>query len=326
MFNLNEEQELRARKIHEKFIVFDAHCDTVLSVLAGERRLGDRSQKGHVDIPRLISGGVDVQIFAVFVCPEWYNDPVNNTLKGISTLKKEVEQNRDYIILAHSTEDIDKAVKQGKISALLSIEGGEALQGDLDMLSIYRELGVRSLTLTWNNRNALADGAMEQNSRGGLSDFGVAVVKEMERIDMIVDIAHISPAGFWDVIEISKKPLIVSHSLPRKFIDSPRNLDVEQIKAVAQKGGVIGASLYFSSYGGGEGSIKKLLDVIDYFVEVAGPDHVGLGTDFDGFKENIPGIGSCEDMTNITRGLVSRGYKDEYIEKIIGKNFMRVFG
>lgn len=326
LFNLNEEMELRARQIHDKFIVFDAHCDTILSVLEGARRLGDRSENGHIDIPRLIAGGVNAQVFAVFVRPEWYNDPVHNTLKGISTLKKEIEQNRKNIMFAYSSEDIDKAAKQGKVSALLSIEGGEALQGDLDMLRVYRELGVRSLTLTWNNRNALADGAMEQNSGGGLSDFGVSVVKEMERIGMIVDIAHISPAGFWDVIEISTKPPIVSHSLPRKFVDSPRNLDDEQIKAIAQKGGVIGASLYFSSYGGGKGSIQKALDVIDYFVNLAGPDHVGLGSDFDGFEENIPGIGSCEEMINITRGLVSRGYADEHIEKILGKNFMRVYG
>ncbi|MGI6485352.1 MAG: dipeptidase [Tepidanaerobacteraceae bacterium] len=325
MFDLTEEQESRAKRIHNKYIVFDAHCDTILSVLAGERKLGDRSEKGHIDIPRLIAGSVNAQVFAVFVRPEWYNNPVFYTLKGISLLKNEIEQNSAKITFARSSEDIEKIARQGKISALLSIEGGEALQGDLDMLRIYNELGVRSITLTWNNRNALADGAMEQNSKGGLSDFGVAVVKEMNRLGMIVDIAHISPQGFWDVIENSTKPPIVSHSLPRRFVDSPRNLDDDQIKAVAQKGGVIGASLYFSSYGDCKGSIQKVLDVIDYFVNIAGPDHVGLGSDFDGFDYNIPGISSCEEVINITRGLVSRGYGDEEIEKILGKNFLRVY-
>lgn len=325
MFKLTGEQEERARRIHAKSIVFDAHCDTILSVIEGERSLGEKSDRGHIDIPRLRSGGVNAQVFAVFVRPEWYYDAVHMTMKGISILKSQMEQNGSEVDIAYSAADVEKAAKDGKIAALISIEGGEALQGDIHMLRIYRELGVSSIVLTWNRRNAIADGAQDLRSGGGLSDFGVEVVKEMERLGMLVDIAHISPKGFWDVLDVARKPLIVSHSMPRKFMDIPRNLDDEQIKAVAERNGVIGATFYFSSYGGRQGSIENILDVIDYFVDVAGIDHVGIGSDFDGYDGNVEGLESCEKMINLTRGLVFRGYSDEDIKKILGGNFLRVY-
>jgi membrane dipeptidase len=325
LFKLSEDQEERARRLHKESIVFDAHCDTILSVIDGERSLGEKSEKGHIDIPRLKSGGVKAQVFAVFVRPEWYHDAVHSIMKGISIFKKQIEQNSEDVCFAGAAGDIKKAAENGKIAALLSIEGGEALQGDIHMLKIYRELGVSSLVLTWNHRNAIADGAQDLRSGGGLSDFGVEVVKEMERLDMVVDIAHISPKGFWDVLDVAQKPFIISHSLPRKFMDIPRNLDDGQIKAVAEKGGVIGATFYFSSYGGQQGSIENILDVIDYFVNIAGVEHVGIGSDFDGYDGNVNGLESCEKMINLTRGLVYRGYSDEDIAKILGKNFIRVF-
>ncbi|MDI3481727.1 MAG: rane dipeptidase [Tepidanaerobacteraceae bacterium] len=326
MFALNEEQEQRARRIHAESIVFDAHCDTILSVIDGERTLGEKSEKGHVDIPRLRNGGVNAQVFAVFVRPEWYFDAVHMTMKGISILKSQLEQNSSKARIAFSAADVEKSAKEGKIAALISIEGGEALQQDIHMLRIYRELGVSSIVLTWNHRNAIADGAQDARSGGGLSDFGVDVVKEMERLGMLVDIAHISPKGFWDVMDVATKPVIVSHALPRKFMDIPRNLDDEQIRAVAEKDGVIGATFYFSSYGGRQGSIEDILDVVDYFVNVAGIDHVGIGSDFDGYEGSVSGLESCEKMINLTRGLVYRGYSDEEVEKILGKNFLRVYG
>jgi len=325
LFKLTEDQQERARRIHANSIVFDAHCDTILSVIDGERSLGEKSDKGHIDIPRLKSGGVDAQVFAVFVRPDWYHDAVHRTMKGISVFKKQIEQNSNDICLTKSAEDIKKAAASGKIAALISIEGGEALQGDIHMLSIYKELGVSSIVLTWNHRNAIADGAQDLRSGGGLSDFGVKVIKEMERLGMAVDLAHISPKGFWDALNVVANPIIVSHSLPRKFMDIPRNLDDEQIKAVAAMDGVIGATFYFSSYGGQQGSIENILDAIDYFVNVAGIDHVGIGSDFDGYDGNVEGIESCEKMMNLTRGLVYRGYSDEDIEKILGGNFLRVY-
>lgn len=325
MIYLSQEQEKRANQLHKNSIFFDAHCDSILSVLAGERSLCQRSELGHLDIPRLKEGGVDVQVFSIFVRPDWYHDAVHATLKGIAVLKKELLRCPRNVLFVSNSSGAQRAVEEGRIAALLSIEGGEALQGDLDMLSIYHELGVSSLILTWNHRNAIADGALDLRSGGGLSDFGVEVVKEMERLGMVVDLAHISPNGFWDVMEVSEKPLIVSHTLPRSFMDTPRNLDDEQIKAIADKGGVIGVTFYFSSYGGKQGSVETLLDVIDYFVKLAGIDHVGIGSDFDGYSGQVIGLESCKDMINITRGLVYRGYTDEDIEKILGKNFMRVF-
>ncbi|KXG78723.1 hypothetical protein AN618_00610 [Fervidicola ferrireducens] len=325
MFQLSEEQEQRALRLHRESIIFDAHCDTVLQVLEGKRTLGERSEDGHVDVPRLKAGGIKAQVFSVFVRPEWYGDAVHATLKGIVTLTREIKKNEDDVMLARSFKDVKKAVAEGKVAAFISIEGGEALQGDLDMLEVYAKMGVSSIILTWNNRNAIADGAGDIRSNGGLSSFGVEVIKEMERLGMVVDLAHISPKGFWDALEVCEKPVIVSHALPRKFMDIPRNLDDEQIKAVAERGGVIGVSFYFTSYGGAEGSLEKVLDAIDYIADKAGVDCVGIGSDFDGFTGTVEGLESCEKFINITRGLVHRGFSDEDIEKILGGNFMRVY-
>ncbi|MDN5331252.1 MAG: rane dipeptidase [Tepidanaerobacteraceae bacterium] len=325
MLRLSEEQEQRALRLHRESIIFDAHCDTVLQVLEGKRTLGERSEDGHVDIPRLKAGGIKAQVFSVFVRPEWYGDAVHATLRGIVTLTREIKKNEDDVMLARSFKDAKKAVAEGKVAAFISIEGGEALQGDLDMLEVYAKMGVSSIILTWNNRNAIADGAGDIRSNGGLSSFGVEVIKEMERLGIVVDLAHISPKGFWDAMEVCEKPVIVSHALPRKFMDIPRNLDDEQIKAVAERGGVIGVSFYFTSYGGAEGSLEKVLDAIDYIADKAGVDCVGIGSDFDGFTGTVEGLESCEKFINITRGLVHRGYSDEDIEKILGGNFMRVY-
>jgi membrane dipeptidase len=325
LFKLNEEQEKRASRIHDTSFVFDAHCDTILSILKGERSLGERSDLGHIDLPRLKEGGINAQTFAVFVCPEWYNDAAHSVMKAIAVLKRELQKNSNVVGLARTGSDIRKIYDEGKTVALLSIEGGEALQADIDMLDIYKELGVTSITLTWNNRNAIADGALDLRSGGGISDFGVEVIKQMEQLGILIDLSHISPNGFWDVMEIATKPVIVSHSLPRKFMDIPRNLDDKQIKAIAQKDGVIGASFYVSSYGESAGDIEDILDAIDHFVNIAGVEHVGLGSDFDGISENVEGIESCEKMINITRGMVYRGYSDEEIQKILGGNFLRIF-
>lgn len=325
MFKLTAEQELLALKIHENSFVFDSHCDTILSVIDGERKLGAKSDNGHVDIPKLKAGGVNAQVFAVFVRPEWYYDAVHATMKGISILKREIENNDNDIFLARSYADIRKAVSENKIAALLSIEGGEALQGDIEMLRIYKELGVNSLILTWNNRNEIADGAEDLRSGGGLSNFGVEVITEMERLGMLVDLSHISPCAFWDVIKIIKTPFIVSHTLPRHFMDIPRNLDDPQIKAVAENGGVIGVSFYFHSYGGTQASVERVLDAIDYITALVGPDFVGIGSDFDGYDGTVAGLEDCEKLINITRGLVFRGYSDDDVEKILGANFLRVY-
>lgn len=325
MLRLSEEQEQRALRLHRESIVFDAHCDTILDVLEGKRNLGERSKEGHLDLPRLKAGGVKAQVFAVFVRPEWYFDAVHATLKGIVTLAREIKKNEKDAMLVRGFDDAQKAIGDGKVAAFMSIEGGEALQGDLDMLEVYAKMGVSSIALTWNNRNAIADGAGDVRSNGGLSSFGVEVIKEMERLGIVVDLAHISPKGFWDALEICEKPFIVSHTLPRKFMDIPRNLDDQQIKAVAERGGVIGVSFYFASYGGKGGTLDTVLDAIDYIADKAGVDCIGIGSDFDGFSGTVEGLESCEQFINITRGLVKRGYSDEDIKKILGGNFMRVY-
>ncbi|MDI3533847.1 MAG: rane dipeptidase [Thermosediminibacterales bacterium] len=325
MFKLSKQQEERAYELHKKSLVFDAHCDTVLDVYYKNRKIGKRSEEGHVDLPRLKKGGINAQIFALFIKPQFKPyGALRETLRLYNTLYNEVENNRDVIEFAYSVEDIKQNFRESKISAVVSVEGGEALEGDIDVLSVLYRLGIRCITLTWNQRNQIGDGVDETRTGGGLTEFGIEVVKEMNRLGMMIDVSHLSEAGFWDVIETSNKPIIASHSNARKLCDHPRNLYDEQIKALADNGGVIGVS-FATPCLQKEKNLEDFLDHIDYISQLVGIDHIGLGMDFDGIDYCPRGVGSVEKAPNITRGLVYRGYTDEQVQKILGLNFLRVF-
>ena len=319
---------VKAKQVHQKAIVFDGHCDTILEIVNHKRSLGSRASTGHLDIPRLKEGGIDIQVFAVFIEDIYKPDrSLKRTLQLIDCFYNEIGKNQDEISLITNFNQLEEVNRAGKIAAVLSIEGGEALEGDLAVLRVLYKLGVRLLTLTWNQRNQIADGLNESRTGGGLTEFGIRVIEEMNRLGMLVDVSHLSEAGFWDVVKYSKTPIIASHSNCYTICPHRRNLKDGQIKAIVDKGGVIGITFVpnFLTQENKKATLEDVIKHIDYLVEKAGVDYVGLGSDFDGTGGLPLDLEGVEKVPNITIELVKRGYKEEDIKKILGGNFLRVF-
>lgn len=316
-------------ELHRDSIIFDGHCDTLLEVLDGKRKLSERSSEGHIDLPRLREGGVTAQVFAVFIEDRYLPaGAAKQTLRMLDTLYRELEANAGSFILATKAADIEHAKSAGKVAAVIGIEGAESLEGDLALLRVFYHLGLRLVTIAWSRRNQAADGVHESRTGGGLSSFGVDLVKECNRLGILVDISHLSAAGVRDVLQISPQPVIASHSNAYALCPHVRNLNDEQLTALAEKGGVVGVTFVpsFLTEERNEASLDKLLDHIDHIVRVAGIDHVGLGSDFDGFGPPPPtGLDDVTRLPGITAGLVARGYSAEQVRKILGGNFLRVF-
>jgi len=313
-----------AEILHNESVVLDTHCDTLTAMLDEDRPLAGRSGLGQLDLLRLKTGGVNVQFFAAFIAPEFKTIAVKRALELIDLFYREMEENSDSIFHAKSAVDIDKAIAESKIAAFLSIEGGEALAGSLGILRVLYRLGVRSLTLTWNGRNELGDGVGEDSPGEGLTEFGKAVVKEMNNLGMLVDVSHLSEQGFWDVLRTTKQPVIASHSNCRALCDHPRNLTDKQIKALAYQGGVIGITFVPDFLGCENPSVDDVFAHIDHVIAVGGVNCVGLGSDFDGTEELPAGLVDCSCLPVITKGLLERGYSKKVIKKVLGGNFIRV--
>jgi len=319
---------IKVEQMHQKAMVFDGHCDTILEVMNHKRTLGRRSSTGHLDIPRMKEGGVDVQFFAVFIEDIYKPDrSLKRTLQLIDCFYREIEKNQNDISLVVNYNQIEEANKTGKIAAVLSIEGGEAIEGDLGVLRVLYKLGVRLLTLTWNQRNQIADGIGEYRTGSGLTELGLKVIDEMNDLGMLIDVSHLSETGFWDVIKRSKAPIVASHSNCYTLCPHLRNLKDEQIKTLTDKGGVIGITFVpnFLTQEKRKTTVEDVVKHIDYLVGKAGVDYVGLGSDFDGTDALPLGLEGVDKVPNITKELLDRDYKEKDIKKILGGNFLRVF-
>lgn len=319
---------IKAKQMHQKAIVFDGHCDTILEIMNHKKSLGSRTPTGHLDIPRMQEGGVDVQFFAIFIEDVYKPDrSLKRTLQLIDCFYREIEKNQDDISLVTNYNQIMEVNRAGKIAAILSIEGGEALEGDLGVLRVLYRLGVRLLTLTWNQRNQIADGIGESRTGSGLTEFGLKVIEEMNRLGMLIDVSHLSETGFWDVVKRSKTAIVAYHSNCYALCPHLRNLKDEQIKALGDKDGVIGITFVpnFLTQEKRKTTVKDVVKHIDYLVEKVGVDCVGLGSDFDGTGGLPLGLEGVDKVPNITGELLDRGYKEKDIKKILGENFLRVF-
>lgn len=309
--------------LHRKNVVVDAHCDTLTVIEKQKRCLSEDAGIGQVDLPRLQRGSINVQFFAVFISPRCRKHILVRTMEVIARFYREMAENTTFIVPVFNYHTLTSVLAQEKIAALLTVEGGEVLMGSLGVLQSLYHLGVRSLTLTWNYRNELGDGvAVEQT--GGLTKFGVAVVKEMNSLGMLIDVAHLASPGFWDVLEISQQPVIVSHANSYSLCRHSRNIKDEQIKALAVCGGVICLCFYPPFIHPDRPSLEKLLDHVDYIANLAGVDCIGLGSDFDGISEVIPELADASCLPVFTHGLLARGYPEEAIKKILGGNLLRV--
>ncbi|MFQ5859338.1 MAG: dipeptidase, partial [Anaerolineae bacterium] len=316
----------QALQFHHASLVFDGHCDTILRMVDGTCQFVERSDVGQVDLPRLRDGGVDAQIFACCVGGPEAERPLVHFLRMADALHTEVEAHPAELVLARCAADIEQAHRDGKTACILSMEGAEPLEEDLAVLRSAYRLGLRNIGLVWSGRNALGSAVFGDGiDDSGLSEFGREVVRECNRLGIMVDMSHLNEAGFWDVIDITEKPVVASHSNARKLYDHPRNLWDEQIQAIAEAGGLVGVVFTFLTEGRSAATLNHVLDQVDHMVALVGPEYVGLGSDFDGIRHTPAGLEDVSRMGAITRGLLARGYQEEDVVKILGGNWLRVF-
>lgn len=230
----------RAKRLHFSSIVLDTHADTPQRMLTGNFELGKRDTEGHVDIPRMREGGLNAQFFSIFISGRIMGPPaIQQALDQIDIVRQNVRQHSKDLTLATTAEEIRQAHAQGKIAILMGMEGGHMIGNDIHMVRIYSLLGVRYMTLAHFYNDEWADSSTDKPAHNGLTDFGKDVVREMNRQGMLVDISHVSDKTFYDALEVSKVPLIASHSSVRAISNHPRNMTDDMIKALAAKGGVI---------------------------------------------------------------------------------------
>jgi membrane dipeptidase len=367
-----DEHSSRAREIHFSSLVFDTHADTPQRLFFDQFDLGKRDAEGCVDIPRLRDGGVGAVFFALWVPVEITGAAATKRARDLlSATLKQVEIHGGELALCTSSKDVRAAHAGNKIAVMLGVEGGHAIDTNLEVLREFYAHGVRYLTLTHNAATEWADSSNDDPRHNGLTEFGRQVIREMTRLGMLIDVSHVSDRTFYDVLGTSSAPVIASHSCCRALCDAPRNLDDAMIKALAARGGVIhitfhdsflsqeyaNASRALSSkrdsreeeaaqkFGENEArkmiegqrwsdeciragelpqvSWEKIVEHIDHAVGIAGPDHVGLGSDFDGaFMPE--GMEDASQFPRITEGLFRRGYGEAEIRKILGENTLRV--
>jgi membrane dipeptidase len=306
--------------LHRDAVVVDLHSDTLLDVASRKRDVTVRGSAGHIDLPRLREGGVDAQVFALFIHPR---DAGRGFRRATELLDAFDALARAWPELAPSTtvDAIEQAARAGRVAAVLSVENGSALDGDLANLDRLHARGVRILSLTWNRSNDLADGALEE-THGGLTPLGRRVLARMRDLRMVVDVSHLSEKAFWDVLEATAGPVVATHSNAAGLTPHPRNLTDRQLRALAARGGVVGVNFYPTFTGGA--TIGHVLAHVDHLVKVMGVDHVALGSDFDGFSETVAGLEDVSRLPAVTAGLAARGYSAEDIRKILGGNALRV--
>ena len=338
------------QELHAQALVIDAHNDSIVAhIRRGNISLTDEHTKNRnqhkgtiaylrgpvppeenaigiqLNIPKMRNGGIDVAFFAVDVTRAWKNH-LSYALDAFGWFDTEVSTNESDICIVRNVADIHTAKAKGKLSAILAIENSEAVERSLNILRSLFNLGVRSIGLTHNPNTWASTGNDEGETGGGLTQFGIQLVKEMNKLGILVDVSHISERGFWDVLDVSNDPIIASHSNCKTLCNHPRNLTNEQLKAVAVNGGVIGITFVpgFITEDGWQNrpSFTQLINHIEYAIDIAGIDHVGIGSDFDGGGDLLK---DASEYPRITEGLSERGYSDEAIQKVLGGNILRVF-
>jgi membrane dipeptidase len=362
----------RAKKLHFSSIVVDSHDDTTQRFLDGKFDLGARNSTGSIDIPRMRDGNLGAIFFAIWMPSKVTGqEAVNRALVQIDAVREAARKHSNDLILATTAAEIRDAHKQGKIATLIGVEGGHMINSSLGVLRSYAALGVRYMTLTHSGNCEWADSSTDRSAHNGLTDFGKDVVREMNRLGIMVDISHVSDKTFYDALEVSKAPLIASHSSCRALCDAPRNMTDQMMKDLAANGGVIQINYHvgflsqkFRNAEKANPEINKaigeevqrlcgdnegcqliegdrvtreyveqgklprvdwtaIIEHVDHAVNVAGIDHVGLGSDFDG--ANMPyGMEDASKLPKITEALLKKGYSEGDVKKILGENTLRL--
>lgn len=310
--------------------IIDLHCDTFYRIMQSDPSVPLYKNSFHVDIEKLKAANGMVQCFAMFIDTAEEKragrTPYQRCSDMIQCYQQELDRNRDHLRPALTYQDILEHEQQGYISALLTIEEGAALEGSLENLAHFHSLGVRLMTLTWNYPNEIGfPNAVPSLQQKGLTPFGHSVVEEMNRLGMIVDVSHLSDQGFKDVMEISKKPVVASHSNARALCPHPRNLTDEMIRLLANRGGVMGLN-FFSKFLG-ESPISGIEDMVRHIlhiIKVGGSEVIALGSDFDGIECSLE-IENISQIHKLMDALAHHGLSSTQIEKICYGNALALF-
>lgn len=297
----------------------DLHCDTISRLIDTGESLYENS--GHFDLVRAQRAGVNLQVFAIFLHPADQLTALKGVLKQVDYFYQQLDIYSDYVYPLTSPDEY--CAGESKVAALLHLEGAEALGEDLEILRVLYRLGLRSLGLTWNHRNLLADGVGEGKHAHGLSRAGAKMIKEMNNLGMMLDLSHLAPAGFYQAIEASDRPVLVTHANARALCDHPRNLDDDQLRTLAETGGLIGLNqvndfVCMNSVP----TLNNFLDHAVYIAEKVGVQHIALGSDFDGADHIVlPGVQAYEELDD---AMVKRGFSASETEMILNNNFVRL--
>lgn len=362
------------QRIHRKAVMVDTHNDLLTAVIEKKLQLdSDLKGKTHSDLNRFLQAGVDLQLFSVW-CDGEKQNPFAWANREMDTLLAVAQRNPDKLIITDNLVSMETAWKQGKLVGLFGVEGGHMIENDLTKLDQLYAKGARYMTLTWNNSTSWASSAWDETiqpeklTQKGLTPFGKQVVQRMNQLGMLVDLSHVGVQTFWDAINTTTKPVLVSHSNCHAICPVPRNLTDEQIKAIGKNGGVIHLNFYSgfvdSSFKQKETAflqthareldslkqtgmqqeyamsiltnkyadevynirptLDQLLNHLDHIVRLIGVEHVGMGSDFDGITSAPKELNDVTDYPLITKALLERGYSKKDIEKILGKNFLRI--
>ena len=328
----------KTQRLHDRILTLDTHCDTPMFFPQGIN-FATRDSRILVDLPKMTEGRLDATIMVAYIpqkMEESAYDYANSIFDKIETI---VASNASHLALARTPQDLWQNKRAGRKSIMLGIENGKALEGNLQNIRHFKERGIVYITLCHNGDNDICDSAKGEQTHGGVSDFGQQVIEEMNRLGIMVDLSHAHEKSFYDALDISKTPIVCSHSSCRALCDHPRNLTDDQMRALARKGGVCQITLYpgflvsqpstLNSQPSTlnsqptEATILDAMAHLDHAISVMGIDHVGLGTDFDG-DGGIPGLANASELTLFTRQLLARRYSEEDIQKIWGGNFLRV--
>ena len=369
----------QTRAVHNSAIIIDTHADTPGRLVDENFDLSQDAGTGYMDFNKIKAGNLGAEFFSIWVEPKANKGhEAKRALDMIDSVYEQARRHPDKMMMAFSTQDILTAHREHKFAALLGVEGGHAIEGDIRILRDYYRLGVRYMTLTWSNTNEIGDSSGDITDpkiqhHDGLTPFGKQVVTEMNRMGMMVDISHVADATFYQAIELSRAPVIASHSSSRALTNAPRNMTDDMLRTLARKNGVAQVNFFcafVSQKYFDEGKklaaekdpeylkvqelfikpqtpataqelaaakarlatklprppLSDLIDHIDHMVKVAGVDHVGLGSDFDGIDCSPQGLDSVADLPKISEALAQRGYNAADLDKILGGNILRVFG
>jgi len=361
----------RARALHRQAPLIDGHNDypwavreQVPTLDLAQLDIRNRQAKTMTDIPRLRAGGVGGQFWSVYVPSSHQGkDALRLTLEQIDIVHRMVRRYPDTFELARTAAGVERIFRSGRIASLVGLEGGHSIEGSLGVLRTLHALGAKYMTLTHSENVPWADAATDEPEHDGLTEFGVSVVAEMNRLGMLVDLSHVSPATMADAIEASKAPVIFSHSSARALCDHPRNVPDDILRRVAANRGVVmvtfvpsfvspdcgqyyglqtaerarlkaahpgdsaavqaGLEAFFKANPGPPATLAQVADHVDHVRRIAGIDHVGIGSDFDGITKTPAGLEDVSTYPALTAELLRRGYTDEDVKKVIGLNVLR---